>query len=899
MPMIALGLGGTTGKISGKIINSDNGDPLPGANIMVLDTYLGAAADGDGQFMIINVPPGIYSIMVQMIGYESKKITDVTVSVNRTTSLDIDLAPTMLEGQMVVVQAERIAERKDQTGTIKNVSADQIGILPVENIDAVVQMQAGIVAGHFRGGRDTEVTYLIDGVAVDEAYDGTSAAVDVEADAVQDLEVITGTFNAEYGNAMSGVVNAVTKDGGNEFHGSYSIGLGNYFTGNDDVFIGLKPHDYDRNQDYKFQLSGPVIKDNVTFFINWRKQSNKNHLNGIRLFNPWDYSNFHSTNPAEWIFNYSGDLAYIPMEWDENESRMAKLTFNIIKNIKFSLMYTLNDDIWRDYNHSFKYNPDGRNSSYRTTHFYTASLNHMITEKLFYEFKTSYIDNNGGWYLYEDPLDDRYLNDIYLDSYGSGFNTGGQEAQFDRTGEFQGKGHSRRRSEEWNYKFDITWQANTIHSFKTGFDFTRHTLDNEWHLIRNAFAGTDSSGFAYEPEIFYSGTEYADVYVMKPEALALYIQDKMEFDDMVINFGLRYDQYDPKTKYPSDRRNPANLLNRPEEEMSDYLDADVKSQISPRFGLAYQLGNAAVLHFSYGHFFQTPPMYSFYDNGYHEHEGEWEGFFVSSKDFVTTHGNSQLDAQKTVSYEVGLWQELAQGMGLEVALFYRDIYDLLSTKVVTTYNQVEYGLYTNKDYGNVRGLEVKLDYHYSNLAAYLNYTLQYTRGNADSPTQAFDRAGNNQDPVNKLYTMPWDQRHTLNATLGYNTPTYGASITGYFNSGTTYTYGPPGDSRLSRINLGPNNDYKPAGYYADFTGYTHIKINDRFGLKLGLNIYNVFDRKNEVDVNGNTGRAYSSLVTEQDVESHQSSYNAYEDTYQNPSMYSAPRMVKFSMSVTF
>ena len=168
--------------------------------------------------------------------------------------------------------------------------------------------------------------------------------------------------------------------------------------------------------------------------------------------------------------------------------------------------------------------------------------------------------------------------------------------------------------------------------------------------------------------------------------------------------------------------------------MSDDVSAPVIDQISPRIGFAYQLGNQAVLHFSYGHFFQMPPLYSMYQN---------KSFLVSPSDYSTTMGSVLLEPEKTITYEIGLWQELARGLNLDVALFYRDIYNLLSTKIISTYNQIEYGLYSNKDYGNARGLEVTLDLGYGSLKGMVNYTLQYTRGNADNPTQTFDRAGNN------------------------------------------------------------------------------------------------------------------------------------------------------------
>ena len=320
---------------------------------------------------------------------------------------------------------------------------------------------------------------------------------------------------------------------------------------------------------------------------------------------------------------------------------------------------------------------------------------------------------------------------------------------------------------------------------------------------------------------------------------------------MVINFGLRYDKFDPNTKLPSDRRNPANQLSLPDTMMSSYPNAKPQVQISPRFGLAYQLGNAAVLHFSYGHFFQMPSMYSLYQNN---------SFLIAPNDYSTTMGNAELKAEKTVTYELGLWQELAPGTGLEVSLFYRDIYNLLSTRVISTYNQIEYGLYSNKDYGNARGLEVKLDAHSGPISAWVNYTLQYTKGNADNPQQTFSRSGASMDPVNRFIPMSWDQRHTFNATLAYNSGPFGGSLTGYYNSGSPYTFSPIEESRLSRINLYPNNDYRPAKFSADLMTYYNLPIFKDYVLNLRLAVYNLFDRLNEEFVNSQTGRAYTAVI---------------------------------------
>ena len=869
----------TTGKITGTIKDSETNEVLIGANIIVDGTYSGAATDIDGTYYILNVKPGTYSLTVNMIGYKQVKMENVRVSVNRTSTINVMLEPTVIEGETVIVEVDAITTRKDQTSTIKNISTDQIAKLPVENIGAVVGMQAGVVEGHFRGGRYNEVTYLIDGIQVDEVFGGSNSAVEIEPEVIQDLEIITGTFNAEYGKAMSGVVNAVTKDGSNRFEGSVSTAFGNYFTKNNDIFLGLDNRQIDRNQDYKFQISGPIIKDKIHFFVNTRLQDNKNHLNGLRRFNVTDSSNFYSVNPLEWYSENTGDSSFVSMNGSNNQSILGKLSFSLFDGIRFSTMYSLNQDTWNGYDHGFKYNPDGMGSSHRRTDFFSFHWNHLISQKFFYDIKLSSMKNYGGSYLYENPLDSSYVHDRYLESYGPGFFMGGQQ-----------KDHSERTSDILGAKFDFNWQVNKNHSIKSGFQYSNYTIDNKWRQIRNEYFGTAEENLIYKPKVFPDSTLYADIYTVKPTELAAYFQDKMEFDDMVINFGLRYDLFDPNSDFPSERRNPNNQLALPDSMMSTYPKADPQVQISPRFGLAYQLGGAAVLHFSYGHFFQMPPMYSLYEN---------HSFLVAPSDYSTLMGNSELKAEKTITYEVGLWQELTEGMGLEVSLFYRDIYNLLSTRIISTFNQIEYGLYSNKDYGNARGLEVKLDYNSGFISSWINYTLQYTRGNADNPTQTFSRSGASMDPVNRFIPMSWDQRHTFNATVAYNKPIYGVSLTGYYNSGSPYTFSPIEESILSRVNLYPNNDYRPTKYHADLMAYYNLSISKKYKINFRLAVYNLFDRLNENSVDSKTGRAYTAVIKDTDRAGHRSNFNEFEDRIQNPAMFAAPRMIKFSTGINF
>ncbi len=886
----------TTGKIAGVVTDEQTGEPLPGANITIEGTQMGAATAEDGSFYIINVSPGTYTLRIQMMGYETLILKDARVSVNRTFEITARLSPTIIEGQEVVVTADKIQVKKDQTSSVRNVSSEEIEALPVENLNQVVNMQAGVVAGHFRGGRNTEVTYLIDGMQVDNSFYGSSSSLNLENEAVQDLEVITGTFNAEYGRAMSGVVNAVTKDGGSEFHGLVSGSFANYFTGNNDVFIGLGESGWlERNlsQDYKAQLEGPVFSENLTFFVNYRYQNNNGHLNGIHRFNPWDYSNYPTANPEDWHVEHTGSGDYVAMNQATHHNFMGKLSYKPTSNFSIKTLFTLNDSKTSHYNHNYKYNPYALGDNYHTSYMGAFTIKHMLNPSLYYNFKLSYVDNQHQSYLYEDPLDDRYMHPKYQGTGVSGFATGGIASTGKPIDTFR----------DANAKFDVYWQLNKTHGLKSGFLYTHHEVDRTRIDVRNKYAGlaieneqvqdpeTGKIDFPYyDLEVVPITDKTINVYNVRPYEFSGYVQDKMEFDEMVINLGLRYDYFDANYHYPTDRRNPSNQLTLPDSMMSDYVPADPKTQLSPRFGLAYQLSDQAVLHVSYGHFFQMPSMYAMYANNI---------FRVPVNDYQTTMGNTQLKPQKTITYEIGVWQELVDNMGLELALYYRDIYDLLSTKIISTYNQIEYGLYTNKDYGNARGLEVKWDYTFGKFYTNFNYTLAYTKGNADNPMQTFTRAGNSMDPIKRFIPMSWDQRHTFNITTSYRAENAGVTLTGYYNSGTPYTYQPLEYSPLYLINLYANNSYKPSGYTFDLTSYLDINLFGDYKARFTLNVYNLFDAQNANWVYPETGQPYVTIIEETERASHRGEYTDYEDRVENPTAFSAPRQVKLGLGIRF
>ena len=209
---------GTTGKILGQVIDSETREPLPGAQVRIGETRIGTLTDHAGRYFLLNVPPGTYSVTAALIGHPEPPQSGVDVIVDGTSRIDFELGTRVLEMPVVTVTAERPLLRKDLSSSIKVVSNRKIRNMPVNRLEDILKYQPGFVRDaegelHIRGGRSGELLYFIDGVPVENALFGGINSL-LNDDAIDQLEIMSGTFNAEYGDALSGVVNVVTKEGG-------------------------------------------------------------------------------------------------------------------------------------------------------------------------------------------------------------------------------------------------------------------------------------------------------------------------------------------------------------------------------------------------------------------------------------------------------------------------------------------------------------------------------------------------------------------------------------------------------------------------------------------------------------------------------------------------------------
>ncbi|MCZ2267900.1 MAG: TonB-dependent receptor [Ignavibacteriales bacterium] len=801
---------GTTGKLAGTIKDAQTGEPLVGANVIIEGTNFGAATNLNGEYVILNISPGRYNVKFSFIGYETIAIQNVIIVVDQTTLLQIELNPQTIQVDEIVVTARTPLIQKDVTGSISVITREEIDALPVSTFTELLSLQAGVTGSgsnlHVRGGRSNEVAYMIDGtIVVDPLLGGL--ATDINNDAIQEMSLLSGTFNAEYGNALSGVVNIVTRDGSDKFSAKLEARTSEF---------GIDRYTSLHENRINGSISGPIVSPEFNFFL-------------------------------------SGEVdkrgSYLPFGYNDTKSFFSKLTTNAIPFVKISLSNRGSVGKRQNYSHSYKYIPEQylrkRTDSWQST----LGLTHTIANNFFYDVKASYF--NQGYYsgIDKDTADYLASNDTeYFEEYGTGF-------EFYKRSDPAELYDS--RSATADFKADAVWQMGSMNEVKFGAAFKKHWL---------------KLFYVYDPKRNFP---YLNDYHTQPFEGAAYVQDKIELPYLVINIGLRFDYLNSNVKFRSNPLDPNSMVT-----------VKSRSQISPRFGIAHPISDRTKLHFSYGHFFQNPDFEYLFENSQYDLNVR-EPLF----------GQPDLDAQRTISYEVGLSHQFSDNVAMNLTAYYRDITGLIGTRYYFPFvdgRYTGYTLYVNEDYANIRGFELTVDVRPNRyFSGGLTYTYSIAKGSASSETEQYPGT----EESTQLYYLDFDRPHVFNASgtytilkddgpLIFDTPVFenmDFSIIFKASSGAPYT---PSGRDIGFVEK--NSLRQPGLYNIDLMIGKEIEFSNNLRLRLFAEILNLTDHRNILYVYGDTGDPSFTYV------------GGYSKEYmQDPSNFGPPRSIRLGFTLRF
>lgn len=926
------------GKLSGVVLDAATKEPLIGANVVLVGSELGAAADINGKYYVLNIVPGTYDVRVTFVGYSPKLIKDIRIVAGITFELNVDLQTGVALNEIVITGEKKFFEEKS-TNSTKVIDANDISRLPVKGVEKLASLQAGVVISdgsggasgnatiNVRGGRSNEVLYIVDGVAQNDLYGGGNAA-QLSNSAIDQISFQIGGYEAKYGSAQSGIVNVTTKSGEQKY------------TLFGDVQSSSFTDKYGYNL-YTLNFGGPIIPGytNHTIFISgergWFLDSNPR---AIPLVIP--------------TANINSDV--LPNN-DASVWRYTVRTYHNFNPFTIRLGANINTRDSRSYVHSYAKNNSEHNPKRKTSNFsYSGRLSHTLSNSSFWNLNLGYklYDYEYGDGLWFDNLEaygDADANRPYVNPAIASSLLNGTSVSLDGLGLFFDKGrvnnvYQRQHSNTLTADLDFTSQVdNHLIEIGGGFNYTtlrffsispvgvainNKTLSYEERLATQQpyFFGYDITSKNYtESDVnkdFAGKSLPVATAPKKPVVAYAYIQDRFELSDLVLNIGIRMDYFDSKADVLKSETLPYAGGTDPNDfDAGDFMKKKAEVIFSPRIGIGFPVSTGTVFHAQYGKFVQAPDLQDVFTS-------------ISALRSLTYDSNlgvntGNVGTEVTTQYEVGFRQILGQNLAaLNITAFYKNTVGLVST-TVKNYQRADGSQYfryygpSNGDFGTVKGLALSLSVaRISYFTFSLDYTYSLAEGTGSSTggaaTAAFRNTGTDPVPI-VIAPLDFDQRHTGVATLDFYIPKDNMgllemtsfSLIYSFSSGRPYTplaeqnITPGGGTNLGETKGYVNSAYGPGSSRLDLKLEKSIKIFGNSVITPYLWVENVFNTENAVGVYRSTGSPYTSgyLSTAAGSALAKSRGQAYVDDYQslerNPGNYGIPRLIKLGVKVNF
>jgi hypothetical protein len=893
---------GTNGKIAGRVADKTTGEPIVGAHVSIKDLKTGASTNATGEYFILNIPPGTYTLVVSMLGYETVSISNVGVIVDRTTTRDCALLATLIEGEVVNIIAQRPVVDKDLTASEQIVTGVAIDKMGARNIREVLLTQAGIFTdntalawqrgitrAYVRGSSAVQAVYMLDNISVNSGMVSDNYA-GFNTSTIEQISVLTGGYNAEYGEGRSAVVNIVSKEATAGIHGTalarmrpagvYHFGRNMYSKENNDYastgidywtaqshdpnshYYGLKPDslltawrkqitpndtlaNYANREEY--EVEGTVlggITDELSLLVSGRYKRGVGIFPQAIPYNPeYNFQGYvnYKVSPefkvrvGGFLGRYeSADYTSTNLNTSEYGQESGWLAPMRIDEQYARAKYNLFGAIYRQW-------PELRQWSQLY-----GKVTHMLNTQSFYEVTMSYLKDK----MDRSDRDHHIPDTLWLPDVIS------MHPRFTLQSYF----HTWTKSftQSYQIKADYTNQLSQVHSVKTGFAFKSYDLNYE------NFAAASGSSRVNDMNVF-NGNPY--------EGNA-YIQDKIETPGLVVNIGVRGDFFNQNRDAPKnmfdplafelttpghDPGAPLGIPGTPERERTK-----VQVAIAPRIGVSFPMSENAELHLVYGHFYQRPSWVKMYGlpfvnyttimdsvlNPYAKqttYMDEWQGYY----------GNPQLGYERTIQYELGLDYNIADILKLDLTGYYKDgsrEADVITGVYSASHPATKALMVSNAGYSDVRGIETKIDSRFNGMFNFgLSHEVYWSFEGEVGYSRLYETGSQSLDVPKGLRQGrgPWGSYHRIKGWASFSIrKDEGPEIFGvrpfsdfylysnfWWRTGDQYTYHAPGD-----VSTEPNNMRWFNYYQIDLK---IAKAFDLFGVRaeFSVDIRNLLDSK--------------------------------------------------------
>ena len=944
----------TGGKIAGVVKDATTGDGLPHANVMVVDTKLGATADEKGHFFILNVPAGTYTIKATYIGYADYTVEDVRVSTDLTTNLAVELTSSDIQVEEVVIRAERPIIDKTATNAVRIVDAEDLEILPLRGVQSVFALQAGVVedegALHIRGSRSDEIGYYVEGASVRNVVTGTSA-VGLIVEALEEIQLQAGGFNAEYGGANAGIILQELRTGGSDWDFEI-VAESDNFTSDYEQRFGTYSYGYSNqvvtaggpvagSQKIRAFLAGqrntlgswPTYWSGFTFedLEDTGLRGGRRHWGEDEEGNPVPDQieqleikpgNIPHTSSEENIFNGTLLLDYYPVQL-----RLTNLYSD--ESAESNAVPILN-----------AFNTERLVESESSANLMNAKLTHLLDKSMFYELNVSLYKQDRTSY---DPLfKDRWW--VYNDSVavqraleGTGEYTpytqqGSRPRPYDLAGfPFNRPGTpttSYATSSDGYWGLSGSWTKQTAsHQLKAGFDYQSWTsrrysialrsirsgiantypeLDAVYdryyndeisedqildELLKKAESLDDGKGSKRDLIRLLRSTSASDFFGFDefgretdgegleaprhPTVAAAFIQDKVEYNDLIINAGLRLDYFDADSWRFKDPAAPVRDEENYTIDLASMEKTATYTDISPRLGMSFPVSDLTVFHVQYGRFSQMPAMRSMFAGGARL------ALELGGQNYIRYPTAYDIEPMRTTQYEIGFERQFTQFASFDVTGFYRDVKGQVQLrKQQLSASAVDAGAYVylqNGDFATTKGIEFQFKLRrVNNLRTELNYTLSDARGTGSYTGSAISGVENETNLPTIISPLDFNETHRGSIYLDYRYPnnepnpilrSLGANLLMSFTSGHNFTLVTGSIGQRGPENAGVLDSFDPRSRKplesinrstTPWTFETNLRIDKGFSL-FGFNakvysyVINLFNRKNVLNVYNRTG----------------------------------------------